>query len=370
MIKIALIEPIGGHGGMDFYDYGLAQGLGKNNIEVHYFTSSQTNCRNYKNVTTHLFFRNVWNASNKVVRLYYFLDGYLRSFKAADNLGIKIIHLQFFDLGWLNFLLIHLASLFKFKKVLTLHDVSSFKSKDRSSIEKFILKQFSQIIVHNKVSYQELSEKINSIQKVKIIPHGNYLPFVDELAYSPKADEKLKLLFFGQIKKVKGLDVLLKAVSIAKEKNKNIHLTIAGKPWHDSKEIYLELIRSLGLNDFVTANFKFIPNETVADYFEEADVVVLPYKKIYQSGVLLLSMSYGRVTLASDLPAFKEIVEDGKTGFLFREGNPNDLAHVILKISKKKGTLNDIRENTSQMLHSKFDWAKIGAQTQLIYKKL
>jgi D-inositol-3-phosphate glycosyltransferase len=368
-LKIALIEPVGGHGGMDYYDYGLALGLGENDIDVHYFTSTQTNIRNYKNVITYLTFRKVWDTENKITRLYFFLIGYCRAFRTAKSKDIKIVHFQFFDLSILNLVVVFLGRFFKFEMIMTLHDVSSLKGEDSSFVENCILKNFPKVIVHNKLSYSELFKKVNSNQEIQIIPHGNYLPFVEELCYEPNSNESLKLLFFGQIKEVKGLEILLKALAIAVEQNKNIHLSIAGKPWHDNLDKYQKLIISLDLETFVTKHFKYIPNDAVSGYFLEADVIVLPYKKIYQSGVLLLAMSYGRAVLTSNLEAFKEIVEDAKTGYLFEEGNAEELSKVILKIAANREELKAIKNRASHLLRTDFDWSFIGKETKKLYEK-
>ena len=59
IMKIALVEHVGGHGGMDYYDYGLAYGLGSNNISVSYHTSNETNMRIFDNVHTYYTFGNL-----------------------------------------------------------------------------------------------------------------------------------------------------------------------------------------------------------------------------------------------------------------------------------------------------------------------
>jgi len=370
MLKSALIEPVGGHGGMHYYDYGLAMGLGNSEIMVHYYTSTQTKVLSYPNVHTHLCFKKVWDTQNKFLRLYYMLKGYKFTFDDCAAKGITIAHFQFFDLSAVNFLVMLLAARYKFKKVLTLHDVSSFKGKDSGLTERYILKQFDAFIVHNQLSYDELILKIRNHQKISIIPHGNYLPFVDELPYRIDLESPLRLLFFGQIKKVKGLEILLEALGKLKSQNVNISLCIAGKVWHDSLERYEALVRDYNLADIVTAYFRYVPDEEVTSLFQEADIVVLPYKKIYQSGVLLLSMSYGRVVLTSDLPAFSEIIEDGVNGFKFKSENVDDLVRVLSGLQKDKYKLPDIRNNASALLRERFDWKLIGRKTKEIYTAL
>ena len=72
-----------------------------------------------------------------------------------------------------------------------------------------------------------------------------------------------------------------------------------------------------------------IPEDETELYFKAADVLVLPYRYIYQSGVLFLSYSFGLPILASDLDALKDQIIEGETGFVFRSGDPVDLAVTI-----------------------------------------
>ena len=73
----------------------------------------------------------------------------------------------------------------------------------------------------------------------------------------------------------------------------------------------------------------FIPDEETEIYFKAADVLVLPYKQIYQSGVLFLGYSFGLPVLAADVGPLRDEIVEGKTGFVFRPEDPVDLAKVI-----------------------------------------
>ena len=106
------------------------------------------------------------------------------------------------------------------------------------------------------------------------------------------------------------------------------------------------------------------------NYFKDSDLVVLPYNKIFQSGVLLLSMSYGRAVLCSDLKPFKEIIEHNKSGYLFENGNFNDLADKIIDIYNNRKLIPQIIENANSLLHNKYDWEIIGKSTKKLYEKI
>jgi D-inositol-3-phosphate glycosyltransferase len=74
---------------------------------------------------------------------------------------------------------------------------------------------------------------------------------------------------------------------------------------------------------------QFIPDEEMELYLKGGDVLVLPYKEIFQSGVLFLAYSFGLPVVATDVGSFREEIVEGKTGFLCKPGDPADLAKAI-----------------------------------------
>ena len=364
IMNISLIDPVGGHGGMDFYDYGLAGGLANNDITIKYFTCNQSQRREIDNVSTVYSFGNVWELGNPALKIFSFLNGYLRSFRMAKKSNCTVVHLQFFSFDWLNVIVVFFLNRFSFKNVLTIHDISDFKSRNNNFFRNYILNSFDRIIVHNDFSYKEL-RRFYEKSNVFIVPHGNYLNMLSPVPPKDISDKKINLLFFGQIKKVKGLDVLLKALAIVQHKRSDIHLAIAGKVWHDDLNYYQNLITELNLEDMVSTNFSYIPNEEVSQFFQNADIVVLPYRKIYQSGVLLLSLSYGRPVITSDLEAFSEIMDNQECGITFKNNDYNDLADKLLSIN-----FEDIEmwRKNGNILIKNYDWNSIGEKTISVYR--
>jgi glycosyltransferase involved in cell wall biosynthesis len=364
--KIAIIDPIGGKGGMDFYDYGLSIGLSNNDQEVFYFTCNQTNEIIAKDVNTIFSFGDIW-FKNKIFKLFLLLNGYRKSFKFCKKNKIEIVHFQFFHLKLQNILVLQMAKYFGLIRIVTLHDIDSFRGKESSLLQQKAFSLSQKLIVHNEFSFDEIVKKGISKNKVAIIPHGNYIPFVEKVKTNDFSDT-LNLLFFGQIKEVKGLDILINAFAKSLKENENIRLTIAGKPWGTTAEYFTTLISKLKIEKAVTTNFSYIPNEEIHSYFQNSDVVVLPYKKIYQSGVLLLSMSYGRVCLCSDLDAFKEIVVDNETGYIFENNNVDSLSKKILEICQNKTDIARMEMNAQELLKTKFDWNNIAKLTKELYE--
>jgi D-inositol-3-phosphate glycosyltransferase len=366
--KIAIIDPVGGHAD-NYYNYGLAIGLAKADLEVYYFTSVATQKIEYNGVNTVFSFSNIWAKKNKVFKLWKYVIGLLKVFAFSKRKKIKTLHYMIFNVDWLFYFSVKLSKLFGFKVVATLHDVTSFTG-DRlpASTEKNLINSIDEIIIHNEHSYNVINE-IYPSDHYHVIEHGSYIPFIKKIEPQQLNDQEFRLLFFGQIKTVKGLDILLKALSILKVKGVKVKLTIAGRPWKVGFDEYQKMIDDYGINDMLDLHIKYIPNESVWDYFNSTNLVVLPYREIFQSGVLLMAMSYGRAVLTSDIPAFLGLVKDRKYGFTFKSESSEALATKLEEVINSKNTLPEIEENAYQYVDTAYDWNVSGLKTKAVYQK-
>ncbi len=134
---------------------------------------------------------------------------------------------------------------------------------------------------------------------------------------------KKTFLFFGYIRPYKRLDLFIQA---AKELSENSNFIIAGycKDW----EIYE---RKIGADKRFISEIKFVPNDEIPDYFSKADYLVLPYNDSTQSGPLLIAVNYGVPVIASNHKIFQDFITDGVNGFLFKDGDVDDLKRAMLK---------------------------------------
>ena len=172
------------------------------------------------------------------------------------------------------------------------------------------------------------------------------------------------------IKKVKGLEVLLKSFNKVIAKNPNTLLLIAGKPWENNFSIYQNIIDKNNLTNHCVLHTKFIPHKDVAHYYCASDLVVLPYKKIYQSGVLMMALSYERAVLVSDLPPLKEIITNDEDGFLFKTEDADSLSIKINEILANNELLESVRIKGSKLINTKYNWDEIGILTKNAYKTI
>ena len=145
-----------------------------------------------------------------------------------------------------------------------------------------------------------------------------------ELHLSPGARV---LLFFGLVRAYKGLDVLLQALALLREKFP-VHLLISGE-FYQSPDIYLKMISDLGLSNLVQVHAGFVRPHEVGRFFAAADAVVLPYKTATQSGVSKMAYYFDRPLIVSDVGGLPSEIEPEQTGVLARPDDPGSLAHAI-----------------------------------------
>ena len=179
----------------------------------------------------------------------------------------------------------------------------------------------------------DLSKFTNTTYK-KFIPHPIYNVFGDKITKA-KALENLglnsedkHLLFFGFVRKYKGLDLMLKAMADSRIKAMGIKLIIAGE-FYDDKTEYTDMITNLGIEDNIIMKSDFIPAEKVKDYFCAADMITQTYRTATQSGVTQIAYSFDRPMLVTDVGGLAEIVPNNKVGYVTSQ-NPTEIADAII----------------------------------------
>lgn len=357
-----IIDHVGIKAGMDYYSSSLAKAFLENNTEV-------SICSNFIGIKqdkiVYKKFYEGHTTSNKLFKLIKFSVSTVKSsfFAWRDKSDLVILHLFSADL--VTLLLVFIPKLFGLKIAVISHDISSFADNDNALIQNIIYNTLSDfIIVHNQFSKNELLKSIalKDIGKLKVIKHGGYLDHINKAMSKEKARKDLNLdaeakyiLFFGQIKDVKGLDVLLEAMRFVPV---NIKLIIAGKPWKNDFSIYSDLIKKYNLEDRIIMMIRFIEDDEREKLFYASDVNVIPYRIIYQSGVLLMAMSHGLPVIASDLPANKEIIIDNENGMLFESENANSLGDKINKFFKEN-IEKKLSKNSIKTIEDEYGWNNI-----------
>lgn len=377
-IGVAVVEPVGGHGGMNVYDFALCRGIVDAGGKATLFTCDKTVVNGDEGFPIALTYRGIYGKSRGWVRGLRFVWGSLKSLPRARLSGHQVVHFHFFHVGPLELFNVVLARLLGLRVVITAHDVEAFK--EGLSIAAFVRWAYrlsSRVIAHSQVARRELVEELGiAPDKIDVILHGNYLRSVPvdltheqaraHFGFSP--DQRV-LVFFGQIKDVKGLDVLLNGFALARERDKRLHLLIGGRVWKTDFSRYEEIIRSHGLAPFCTLHIRYIPDAEVPFFYRCADLVVLPYLRIYQSGVVLEAMSYGSPVLVSDIAGMREAVSDEHTGFVFRCQEPAHLAQRIGEIFSAPGHAVNVGQAGLRRVTARNDWGRLGEQALVCYQK-
>jgi D-inositol-3-phosphate glycosyltransferase len=188
------------------------------------------------------------------------------------------------------------------------------------------------------------------------------------------ADDEKAILFFGNIAPYKGLDYLVAAFRQLLPADETYRLIIAG--WPKNCESYWAALKNVIETqipkDRVLLRAEFVPDDETELYFKAADVLVLPYKHIYQSGVLFLSHSFGLPVLAADVGSLKDEVVEGETGFVFPPENPAAIVKSIERYfaSELFASLNSRRPIVRAHALERHSWDVVGGATVAVYAAL
>lgn len=160
------------------------------------------------------------------------------------------------------------------------------------------------------------------------------------------------ILFFGFIRKYKGLDLLLEAMGDERIKATDIKLIVAGE-FYGERKPYDDIIEKHQLQDKVALFTEFIPNDEVRYYFGATDLVVQPYRSATQSGITQTAYYFEKPMIVTKVGGLSEVVIDGKTGFI-TEPEPEKIADNILRFFSKRSIPN-LEENMIEE-KKKYSW--------------
>ena len=376
-------------GGDKPYALGMASALSAYGISVDFVGSDELDVPELSRMAS-LNFLNLRgcqraNASflRKAIRI---LIYYLRLARYAATGRPKIFHIlwnnkfQFFD----RTLLMAYYRLLGKRIVFTAHNVNAAKRDSNDSLLNRLTLRIQyrladHIFVHTSRMRQELIEVFQlSADKISVIPFGinNTVPETGLTPQEAKGRLGLKgrekaVLFFGNITPYKGLEYLVEAAATLLRVDSDYRLIIAGRPKNYAsywEEVDSRISRAhIAFN--VIKRIEFIPDEETEIYFKAADLLVLPYTHVFQSGVLFLGYNFGLPVIASDVGSLRDDIVEGITGFLFRPKDSEDLAATIERYfaSDLYRELANRRREIKDFARERYSWDKIGDISYNIY---
>jgi glycosyltransferase involved in cell wall biosynthesis len=186
-------------------------------------------------------------------------------------------------------------------------------------------------------------------------------------------NDKKIVLFFGAIRKYKGLDYLIEAFQEVRSQVDNVILLIVGGKIRNNpnNDQYCSMvINSLHRYDDIIFVDKYIDVEKVGCYFSAADLVVIPYIKVYQSGILMLAYATGKPVVVTDVGGLSEVVEAGKTGFVVPPCNSSALAEAITKVLVDTGQREAMARRAKYLAETTYSWRNAALRTIELYRSI
>lgn len=243
---------------------------------------------------------------------------YIRKF----NPGLIIVHY------WMPFLAVSLGSIIRLAKrreqsrtiAVTHNIIPHEKHTGWKFLTRFFLKSCDGFITMSS-SVSDVLTAFRLSRPSACIPHPVYDIFGERVSRKTAADflglppARKYLLFFGLVRKYKGLELLLKAMPYIVQQIKDLKLIIAGE-FYSGKEEYFNMLNELQIIEHVHIVNRFIPSEEVKYFFSLADLVVQPYLTATQSGITQIAYHFEIPVVVTDVGGLAELVPDGKVGYV------------------------------------------------------
>ena len=324
--------------------------------------------------------------ATKIIRV---LRYYVRLIAYAATAKPKLFHLLWnnkFQVLDCTLLMLYYRLLGK-KLVFTAHNVNAGKRDSNDSwLNRFSLRtQYGlcdHILVHTTGMKSEMASEFHVPEnKISVIPFGINNTVPNTSLSNAEAKHQLAinsndkvLLFFGNIAPYKGLEYLIAAFRELLEIDRTYRLVVVGKP-KGPESYWTEIRRSLFSSDIadrVVAKIEYVPDEKTELYLKAADVLILPYTHVFQSGVLFLGYSFGLPAIAADVGSLREEIIEGETGFVFKPRDSSDLARQIQNYfnSELFCNLGNRRAEIKAYANEQHSWGRVSDIVTNVYSSL
>jgi len=294
-----------------------------------------------------------------------------------------LVHIQFFSpfgrsvwdrpwFGWLR--------RFSVRLVYTVHNVLPHdREHDPAMVAHYrrLYHQVDHLIVHSEYQRVLLRERFGVADAhMTVIPHG---PLFHRLTLPPRPDAARRLgldgpgpyvLHFGHMRPYKGTELLLEAMAGVVQRHPQAVLLLAGPATPERSRALQACIGRYALDGHVHTHFGYLPTATLAAYFALADVVVMPYLQIDQSGVLLSALGLGLPVIASDSGGVSETIRSQDLGYLTPVGDAEALTATILAVLASLDEARARARRAQAYVCTELGWSRIAAATAALYRRL
>jgi D-inositol-3-phosphate glycosyltransferase len=365
VIRVAIVDTLGGHGGMNYYTHELGTAMTHGGLLV--TVQAPADPLHLKQCyRSRERFNGVYGTDGKIVRGIRLLRASFAA--AAYNWRSKtdwvVFHIFRADAGEL--LSIGLAKATGRRVACIIHDISRTDRTVTKNHMYRIVALTDLLVVHNEYSRDLLCRAVPAAKsKVVVIGHG---AFVGQFAQPSMAEarallglpaESTVLLFFGHQRPEKGLNLLIQALKPFAGR-KDLILQVAGKAKPNEEAIYRQAAEEAGVASLIRFDFGHVPDSHVPAYFRSATTVMLPYKRIYESGVALMAMSFGRAVIVSDIPVFAALADECAGVVTFVSEDPVDLSKRISELLNGSLDSQAMGNDSLNFVRDQRSWEKSG----------
>lgn len=259
------------------------------------------------------------------------------------------------------------------------------KEKSRSYMKRqkkitSLIKKADLIITLGKSMKEELINQGIREDLIKIVPNG-----VDTISLCPKPpninlkqklgiNKKYIIGYIGSVRRIEGIEVLIKAMKILIRKNISVHLLIIGIYNLSYYKELKKISKKLGIEKDISF-IGSVPHSKIREYYSFIDIIVIPRKNIRVNRLVtplkpLEGMAMGKVVLTSDLPALRELVKPNISGDLFESGNYVGLANKLIYYISNPEARDNLGKKAREFVEKNFTWSTIIKKYISIYNQL
>ena len=320
------------------YDRSLAEALARRGHDVDLYCASfafddlrpPDGYRHHEiffRVSAKLFRRNPRARARFLVKGLEYGPGVRRLRKEVQRMDPDVLHVQWlglprYDLRWLR------AVVRERPVVFTAHDVFQRRTASKVDLWREVFETVDRVVVHGERAVEQLVEIGLDRARIVRIPHPVFSPPLGRELSPPSGGT---LVFFGLLKRSKGLDLLVRALPNVVDRVPDARLVVAGDPI-DPAEPVQALAAELGVADRIEWRLRFLSGDEIHGLLEEAAAVVLPYRQIESSGVLATALGHGRPVVVTDVGSLGDTVREYGAGVVARPEDPDSLAEACVAL--------------------------------------
>lgn len=368
-LRILVLES-GGWGGIHQYAHALCNALAGCEVELALLTTEQYELED----------RPCRFERMRVLRREGYARTLVRVWRVLRDFKPDIFHVQTFIAPRKDLALLLLCRILGIKVVLTVHNILPHEVRPFERGLYFLYYRLAQgLILHSQLNCQRLRQEVPDLEAARlyVVPFGNYEQFRYLETSREEARRQLDLppdariaLFFGMIRPYKGLDLLIRAMPAVRAACPQVLFVVAGKVLHGEREEYEKLIADMGLGaEDLVQRYDYLSDEEAIRYVRAADLVVMPYREIYQSGVLFFAYSFGRPVLATRVGSFPETIEDGQSGWLVEPEDIEGLSQGLISALTAPEKLQAAGDRARHLADTLYGWPDIARQTVAVYRQ-